>query len=131
MPETVNGKLGSAGRLLKMALRVAIVMCLAFSIGYILNGLSSSLETSSKPAGFGRGVLQGALMPMSLPNLLLGKDVTIYSANNTGVPYKLGYTSGVNVCGLLFFGWFFWRVSRWRKRDRSTATNFGSSWDRR
>jgi hypothetical protein len=27
----------------------------------------------------------------------------------------LGYTCGVNACGAIFFGWFFWRVSKWRK----------------
>jgi hypothetical protein len=41
--------------------------------------------------------------------------VKIYAEINNGVPYKLGYTVGVDVCGALFFGMFFWRVSRWRK----------------
>ena len=54
-------------------------------------------------------------MPMALPNLLIGNDVTIYSARNTGLPYKLGYTVGVNMCGALFFGVFFVRLSQWRK----------------
>ena len=51
-------------------------------------------------------------MPMALPNLLVGRDVSIYSPNNTGVPYKLGYTAGVNVCGAIFFGFFYWRLNR-------------------
>lgn len=79
--------------------------------------LSIALEASSRPAGFWRGVLQGALMPAALPNLLVGSDVTIYAQNNVGVIYKLGYTMGVNTCGALFFGMFFWRISRWRKTD--------------
>lgn len=54
-------------------------------------------------------------MPMSMPNLLVGRDVTIYSAHNTGVSYKLGYTAGVNGCGAIFFGFLFWRLNRWRK----------------
>ena len=53
-------------------------------------------------------------MPMSMPNLLAGQDITIYSQNNTGVSYKLGYTAGVNGCGAIFFGVFFWRVNRWK-----------------
>jgi hypothetical protein len=65
-----------------------------------------------------RGLL-GALMPMSMPNLLVGRDVTIYSQNNTGLSYKLGYTSGVNGCGAIFFGFFFWRVNRWRNQART------------
>jgi hypothetical protein len=53
-------------------------------------------------------------MPMSLPNLLVGDDVPVYAPNNTGRTYKLGYAAGVNVCGLIFFGFFFWRVRRWK-----------------
>jgi hypothetical protein len=59
--------------------------------------------------------MQGALMPCALPNLLVGHDVVIYSQDNTGVSYKLGYTCGVNACGAVFFGVFFWRLNRWRK----------------
>jgi len=56
-------------------------------------------------------------MPCALPNLLVGNDVAIYAENNTGRTYKLGYTVGVNGCGAIFFGIFFWRVNRWRKRS--------------
>jgi hypothetical protein len=59
-------------------------------------------------------------MPLALPNLLVGDDVTIYAPENVGRPYKLGYTVGVNGCGLLFFGFFFWRVRRWRRVRPST-----------
>jgi hypothetical protein len=55
-------------------------------------------------------------MPMALPNLLVGRDVVIYSTNNKGVTYKLGYTAGVNVCGAVFFGFMYYRVNRWRGR---------------
>jgi hypothetical protein len=99
----------------RIAMRLLSFAVLAALIGGALNHLAGSLEKSTHPAGFGRGVLQGALMPMSLPNLLAGRDVTIYSANNTGVPYKLGYTTGVNVCGALFFGLVFWRFSKLRR----------------
>jgi hypothetical protein len=61
-------------------------------------------------------MLQGILMPMSLPNLVAGRDVVIYSEINSGVPYKLGYTLGVNLCGAVFFGVFFGRVRRWRAK---------------
>ncbi len=88
---------------------------LAFMIGAVLNRVAASLEHDACPAGFGRGLLQGALMPMALPNLLVGRDVSIYAATNTGVKYKLGYTAGVNACGALFFGLLYWRVSRWRR----------------
>ena len=61
-------------------------------------------------------LLHGALMPLALPNLLVGRDVPIYAEHNTGRTYKLGYTAGVNGCGLLFFGFFFRRLARWRRR---------------
>lgn len=100
----------------KILLRVLLVLVLATLIGRTLNVIAKSMEASNQPAGFSHGMLQGALMPMAMPNLLFGKDITIYAQNNTGLTYKLGYTAGVNVCGAMFFGMFFWRVSRWRNR---------------
>jgi hypothetical protein len=85
------------------------------------------MEKSNRPAGFTRGLLQGALMPMAMPNLLVGKDVIIYAQRNTGVSYKLGYTAGVNGCGLIFFGLFFWRVSRLRAALASQQAISGSA----
>jgi len=49
------------------------------------------------------------MMPLSLPSLVIGKDVPIYDANNLGRIYKIGYICGINVCGLAFFGPIFWR----------------------
>jgi hypothetical protein len=92
-----------------------IVLAIGFSIGWTLNRIQAAFESRAQPAGFGRGILQGALMPMTMPNLLVGHDVSIYAARNTGRTYKLGYTMGVNGCGLLFFGIFFWRVRRLRR----------------
>ena len=96
-----------------------ILLIFAFSIGWILKHTSAALNHDSKPAGFGRGVLYGALMPLALPNLVVGNDVPIYAEHNTGVPYKLGYTLGVNVCGAIFFGCFYWRLNRMRRSDRA------------
>ncbi len=55
-------------------------------------------------AGFWLGTVHGFLMPVALPNLLAGEDVPIFTANNTGRNYKLGYIAGINLCGLIFFG---------------------------
>jgi hypothetical protein len=100
-----------AGLVLK---RFAMLVLLAFAIGWTLNRIEVAFERQNQRAGFFRGVVQGALMPMALPNLVVGQDVAIYAANNSGRSYKLGYTMGVNVCGLIFFGIFFWRVRRMR-----------------
>jgi hypothetical protein len=67
-------------------------------------------------------MVQGALMPLALPNLLAGNDVAIYAGNNTGRTYKLGYALGVNLCGLVFFGFFFWRVAKWKKHSAPNAS---------
>ena len=63
----------------------------------------------NRTVGFGYGVLHGALMPIALPSLVLGKDVPIYQPDNSGRLYKIGYICGINVCGLAFFGSMFWR----------------------
>jgi hypothetical protein len=112
-------KVPQARRWQKIAVRIASFLLVAALIGGILNRVAASLDQSSHPAGFARGMVQGALMPMSLPNLLAGRDITIYSQNNTGVTYKIGYTTGVNACGAIFFGVVFWRFSKLRR------TNFG------
>ena len=97
--------------------RLVSILLLAFVIGWILNRVGQQLSHSPRPAGFVRGLVQGALMPASMPNLLVGHDVVIYAVNNNGVFYKLGYTMGVNACGALFFGMFYWRLKRWRARQ--------------
>lgn len=103
----------------RVLFRLVLFLLLAFTIGAILNRISSTLERDARPAGFSRGILQGALMPMAFPNLLVGRDVAIYAVKNTGLRYKLGYTAGVNGCGAIFFGCVFWRVVRWRKQSTS------------
>jgi hypothetical protein len=108
-------KVGWGPKAARLALRLIVVLAVAAVIAATLNRTAANLNRDESPAGLGRGMLQGALMPLALPNLALGRDVTIYSPNNTGRTYKLGYTLGVNACGLVFFGIFFWRVSRWRK----------------
>jgi hypothetical protein len=94
--------------------RVLQALLAAFLIGWGLKHAAEMTSKGDRPAGFAHGLLHGALMPLALPNLLVGNDVTIYAPNNTGRSYKLGYTAGVNGCGLAFFGFFFWRLSRWR-----------------
>jgi hypothetical protein len=99
----------------KILTRVFSFLLAAACVGILIRHTSAVMSRSTAPAGFVRGMLQGALMPGALPNLVVGNDVTIYAANNTGLTYKLGYTFGVNACGAIFFGFFFWRVSKWRK----------------
>jgi hypothetical protein len=106
-------------RKLGMMIRLGVVVATAFLIGWLLNRTAVSLEQRQEPAGFLRGVVQGALMPCTLPALILGHDVAIYTTNNNGVPYKRGYTIGVNLIGAAFFGVLYRRISRWRNHHWS------------
>lgn len=108
--------------LLMVLRRVALLVVLGFVIGWVLNRAEAALEKRHEPAGFIHGIVQGALMPITMPNLIIGNDVTIYAATNTGRTYKIGYTLGVNTCGLIFFGFFFWRVRRMKLRMTNGAS---------
>ena len=109
-------------KLMAVLVRIAMLVALGFTIGWCLNRAEAALERRHEPAGFLRGVVQGALMPITMPNLIFGHDVAIYAANNTGRTYKMGYTLGVNTCGLIFFGFFFWRVRRMKLRITNGAS---------
>jgi hypothetical protein len=102
----------------RVLLRIVTIIAVTWAFGWVLNRSATTANTRSEPAGFARGMLHGALMPGAMPSLLLGKNVVIYSENNNGRMYKLGYTCGVNAAGAFFFGSFYLRVNRWRKRLR-------------
>jgi hypothetical protein len=97
-------------RILMVGLRKAITMAIVTTVfAYVYDWASPWAFPKDPPAGFARGMLHGALMPIALPSLVMGKDVPIFSANNVGRFYKIGYIVGINVCGLAFFGPLFWR----------------------
>ncbi len=86
---------------LRKGLTLAVVTVL---FGWFYGWASPWAFPQNEPSGFKLGVLHGALMPLSLPALLMGKDVSIYASQNTGRGYKIGYICGINACGLVFFG---------------------------
>ncbi len=65
--------------------------------GWFYGWATSIFYPKQGPAGFSHGMVHGAVMPMAMPSLIMGKDVVIYAPNNTGITYKLGYTVGINV----------------------------------
>jgi hypothetical protein len=104
--------------------RLITSLVVAFAIGTTLHWTLKKFERhDAQPAGFGQGIVHGALMPLALPNLLIGDDVQIYAPLNTGRGYKVGYIAGVNGCGLIFFGYFFWRGRRLQKDLRATFSS--------
>jgi hypothetical protein len=104
-------------RVIASLLRLVLLVGIAYLTGVVLNRLADRLSQRPEPADFPRGLLQGALMPCTLPALLLGHDVVLYTDRNNGLPYKRGYTLGVTVCGAVFFGLFYARLSRLRRRS--------------
>lgn len=124
MNSVVTQEKGALGaRVLRIAKRLLFLIALGLAIGWTLNRAEAAFERRQEKAGFFRGLVQGALMPIAMPNLVFGHDVTIYAVNNTGRTYKLGYTMGVNGCGLIFFGFFFWRLRRLRAEHRGRGVS--------
>jgi hypothetical protein len=90
---------------LRVFLRKALMMAIVTVVfGWFYGWASPWAFPKNRTADFKYGALHGALMPLSLPALLMGKDVPIYAPNNSGRNYKIGYICGINLCGLLFFG---------------------------
>lgn len=101
----------AAGRKLWLK-KIATFLIVSALLGWSYGWSSSRAFPKDKTFGFGYGMLHGALMPLALPSLVMGRDVEIFAADNSGRPYKIGYICGINVCGLAFFGPLFWRPRR-------------------
>jgi hypothetical protein len=93
----------------RVAIKIATLALMGLVFGWGFDWAAPRFYGPDRVAGFRLGVLHGALMPVALPTLLMGKDVPIYAPNNAGRVYKLGYIAGINLCGLLFFGLAFRR----------------------
>jgi hypothetical protein len=109
------------GFLKRWLLKASLMALAAVAFGYLYAYAAPRAFPLLPIPGFRYGVLHGALMPMALPSLVLGRDVPIYSPINSGRLYKIGYIVGINLCGLVFFGPLFWRPAR--ARDSLTKTS--------
>lgn len=99
----------------RLALKAVTLVLLGLLLGFGYDWAAPRFYGPERLAGFRLGVLHGALMPVALPSLLLGRDVPIYAARNIGRTYKLGYIAGINLCGLVFFGFAFRRPQKQRE----------------
>jgi hypothetical protein len=93
----------------RLARKAATLILLGLVMGFGYDWAAPRFYGPERVPGFRVGILHGALMPVALPSLLLGKDVPIYAERNQGRIYKLGYIAGINACGFIFFGMAFWR----------------------
>ena len=89
--------------------KAATIVLVTLVFGWLYGWAAPRAYAGRRPAGFAFGLLHGAMMPLSLPSLVIGRDVPIYAADNTGRLYKIGYICGVNICGIAFIGPVFWR----------------------
>ena len=87
-----------------LVVKVVVLVVLGLLLGAAYDWAAPRMYGPERFAGFRLGVLHGALMPVALPTLLMGRDVPIYAATNTGRIYKIGYIAGINLCGMTFFG---------------------------
>ncbi|MBN8248015.1 MAG: hypothetical protein J0L84_11285 [Verrucomicrobia bacterium] len=101
---------GLPGAVLRAAATIAIALGIAWACGAAMRADARLAD----PPGLFRGMLHGAMMPVAWPTLLAGQDQEIYAGRNAGRPYKLGYSLGVNLSGLVFFGWLFLTVGSLR-----------------
>ena len=92
--------------------KILTLLVVTVVFGYFYSWASPWAYPEKQTAGFGHGMLHGALMPIALPSLVIGKDVPIYATDNSGRMYKIGYICGINLCGIAFFGPLFWRPRR-------------------
>jgi hypothetical protein len=92
--------------------KIAWFLIASLLLGWFYGWSSPRAFPKNTTFGFGYGMLHGALMPLALPSLLLGQNVEIFAADNSGRIYKIGYICGINICGLSFFGPLFWRPKR-------------------
>ena len=108
--QTTQASAGKWQRLAGIIVRKAVVIAVVTLVfGWLYSWATPRAYPPDRSAGFGYGLLHGALMPLSLPSLVIGRDVRIYDDNNQGRIYKIGYICGVNICGLVFIGPIFWR----------------------
>jgi hypothetical protein len=92
-----------------LAVKAATLIVTGLVLGFGYDWAAPRFYGPERVPGFRLGVLHGALMPVALPSLLLGKDVPIYAEKSQGRIYKLGYIAGINACGFVVFGLMFWR----------------------
>jgi hypothetical protein len=108
-------------KLKDLILKILLLTLLSLLLGLTQGWAAVRTYKPERLAGFHTGLLHGMLMPAALPGLLLGQNLPIYAANNTGRPYNIGYIFGINTCGTIFFGiGFYQRQNRQRTEKQQT-----------
>ncbi len=112
MVSPASGQTPAPGRpswLKQLAKKIITLVLLGLLLGFGYDWAVPRLYRPGEVPGFRIGMIHGALMPVALPALLVGRDVPIFLNANPSRIYKLGYIAGINLCGLVFFGLAFHR----------------------
>jgi hypothetical protein len=118
--------LGCRARVRGILLKGLRLLAVGVLFGWAYVWVAPKVYRPASVPGFWIGAVHGAIMPIALPSLLVGQDVPIYAAHNSGRTYKLGYIAGINVCGFLFFGLSFWQPAA-LKPSRNAPLNRATS----
>jgi hypothetical protein len=92
-----------------IAIKSLVMILICAALGLAQYWATPGSYSPAPTADFRLGLLHGSLLPAAFPALLLGKDVPIYTAASAGQRYKLGYICGLNLSGMIFFGFAYWR----------------------
>lgn len=95
-----------------LALKIVALTVFSVALGFAHAWAIPRTYRLDRTAGFGIGMLHGAVMPAALPTLVAVKEVPIYAPNNVGRGYNIGFILGLNTCGTLFFGIAFWQPKK-------------------
>lgn len=90
-----------------LLIKAARFVAVTALFGWLYGWASPKCFPPDRQSDYVLGFVHGALMPMALPSLVMGKNVEIFASNNSGRPYKIAYICGINACGLVFFGSMF------------------------
>src|SRR2546426_191911 len=78
--------------------KVVVFLAVSVLLGWFYGWTSSRMLPKETKFGFAHGLLHGAMMPLALPTLVMGRDVEMFGTNNTDRGYKIGYICGINLC---------------------------------
>jgi hypothetical protein len=80
----------------RVAVQILRLVLVGVLMGWLYAWAAPVVYPKETVPGFWFGAAHGALMPMALPSLLMGKEVPIYAIENRGNIYKIGYIAGIN-----------------------------------
>jgi hypothetical protein len=105
----------------RLLIRIPLTIAFALGMGWLCGLAMRADARLTSPPGLFRGMLHGAIMPIAWTTLIVGHDQPIYAERNEGRVYKLGYSLGVNLSGLVFIGGTFVSLGALRRNPSASS----------